>query len=71
MAQLIIENEFTVFTIKHRAVCSSDDSHWNGPWRDNLPKAESDAEKHRNKGDSHRVWVETKQTSLVRSLYSE
>ncbi|HEA19510.1 hypothetical protein LCGC14_0710500 [marine sediment metagenome] len=70
MAKLIIENKYTTFTIQHRAACNTDENHWTGIWRDNLPKANQDAEKHRNDNKYHDVWIETKQTSVVKTLFT-
>lgn len=71
MAHLLIENENTILTLKHRAVCSEDGNHYKGQWREDKNKAKADVKRHRKNNAFHEVWIETKQTLLVRSLFVE
>lgn len=70
MAKLTIKSEFNTFTIQHRAVCKSSRNHWKGDWYDSPSLAEDEADVHIDDNPSHIVYIETKQTSSMRSLYT-
>jgi hypothetical protein len=66
MAILKIESEHTTFTVKHRAVCSSNNTHYKGAWRQDYNHAEKDANRHFDGNPLHDVWVETLQTQRMK-----
>ena len=71
MSKLTIKNDLTTFTIQHRAICKSNRNHWKGDWFDNLDDANDQADEHLDEFPDHKVQIETKQTSLVRTLYKK
>lgn len=71
MAHLLIQNENSILTIKHRAVCNEDNFHYIGQWREDINVAKKDVRRHRRNNAFHEVWIETKQTSIIRSLFVE